>query len=198
MKAQISAACVAVSLSASATRADVVILNSYTDWSAALGGGDAKIDFIGQSGFLTDQYASLGAHFLPGSAFAAFTGVGDGWAAATTFPSGNKITLDFDSLQYGVGLNPNSLFKASLFLDGDLVFSSGQLSQSGGVFRGLLSSQPFNRVVFEAIPATAGSIDNIYIGNPIPAPGVGFILGCASVVLAERGRRRAGWSVEQR
>lgn len=192
MKAKLLASFVAIGICASATRAEVVILNSYTDWSAALGGGDATIDFIGQSGFLTDQYASLGAHFLPGSAFAAFTGVGDGWAAATTFPSGNKITLDFDSLQYGVGLNPNSLFKASLFLDGDLVFSSGQLSQTGGVFRGLLSSQPFNRVVFEAIPATAGSIDNIYVGNPIPAPGAGLVFGLAAAQSIGRRRRRMG------
>lgn len=179
-------------LVASSVHADVVIVNNYSSWSAALGGGDAKMDFIGQSGFLSDQYAYLGAQFLPGGTVTVNTALGDGWAIAATFPGGNKITIDFATGQYGVGLDLLNSYKASLYYQGELLFASGTLNISSGVFRGLLSTSAFDRVVFEPVGLVVGKIDNVYVGNPIPAPGVGVILGLSVAVAGVRRRRREG------
>ncbi len=192
MRATVLVASASVGLAAAIAHADVVIINSYTTWSSALGGGDAKIDFIGQSGIISDQYSFLGANFLAGSTAAGTTGIGDGWGAFPTFPGGNKITIDFATIQYGVGLNPISVYKASLYYQGELLYSSGALNVSSGVFRGLLSTSGFDRVVFEPVGPGVGLIDNIYVGNPIPAPGVGLVLGLAAAQSIGRKRRRMG------
>jgi opacity protein-like surface antigen len=185
----VSLACISLG-AASAARADVVILTSYSAWSTAIGGGDATLDFVGQSGFLSDEYASLGVHFLPGSTVAVSPiGGGDNWGVAPTFGAGYQSTIDFDTLQYSVGIRPVSQFTAALYLQGSLVYQSGPLVNAEFQFRGLISTQAFDRVVFTAVPFDPGGIDNIYIGNPIPAPGVAGVLAMVAVAPGRRRRR---------
>jgi hypothetical protein len=172
----------------SASHANVVILTSYSAWSTAIGGGDATLDFIGQSGLITDQYASLGVHFVPGSTIAISPiGGGDNWGVIPTFGDGYQSTIDFDTLQYAVGIKPKAQFSAALYLQGSLVYQSGPLVNAEFQFRGLISTQPFDRVVFKSLNGGPGIIDNIYIGNPIPAPGVAAAL---AMVAGAAGRRR--------
>jgi hypothetical protein len=171
----------------SASHANVVILSSYSAWSTAIGGGDATLDFIGQSGLITDQYASLGVHFLPGSTIGGTIGGGDNWGVTPTFGAGYQSTIDFDTLQYAVGVKPASQFSAALYFQGSLVYQSGPLVNAGYQFRGLISTQPFDRVVFKSLNGGPGGIDNIYIGNPIPAPGVAAAI---AMVAGAAGRRR--------
>jgi opacity protein-like surface antigen len=174
----------------SASHANVVILTSYSAWSTAIGGGDATIDFVGQSGFITDQYASLGVHFLPGSTIGiAPIGGPDGWGITPTFGAGYQSTIDFDTLQYAFGVKPKGQFTAALYLQGSLVYQSGPLINASFQFRGLISTQPFDRVVFTSIPFGPGTIDNIYIGNPIPAPGVAAALAMVAGAVGHRRRR---------
>ncbi len=184
-----TAACVSLGC-ATAASAEVVLMTSQSAWSAALGGGDATLDFIGQAGFLSDQYASLGVHFLPGSTAAVSTSHGDNFAISPTFSFGYQSTIDFDTLQYGVGLKPIGLFSAALYLQGSLVYQSPPLTDASNKFRGFLSSEPFDRVVFTSIPFGPGLIDNVYIGNPIPGPGVGVALAAFGALGASRRRRR--------
>jgi hypothetical protein len=184
----VSLACISLG-AASAARADVVILTSYGAWSTAIGGGDATLDFVGQSGFLSDEYAALGVHFLSGSTVGLSPiGGDDGWGISPTFSAGYESTIDFDTLQYAVGVKPKGQFTAALYLQGTLVYQSGPLINASFQFRGLISTQAFDRVVFTAGPFGPSAIDNIYIGNPIPAPGVAGVLAMVAVVVGRRRR----------
>ncbi len=184
-----TAACVSLGC-ATAASAEVVLMTSQSAWSAALGGGDATLDFIGLDGFLSDEYASLGVHFLPGSTVVGSTSHGDNFAISTTFSFGYQVTIDFETLQYGVGLKPISLFSAALYLQGSLVYQSPPLTDASNKFRGFVSSQAFDRVVFKSLNGGPGGIDNVYIGNPIPGPGVVVALAAFGALGASRRRRR--------
>jgi hypothetical protein len=165
----------------------VVIHTSYASWSAAVGGGDAKIDFnLGSGQELFDQYGYLGAHFGGTLQTGTTSGDADGWAAVTLFPT-FAMTVDFDSDQTGAAFDLVWLFRASLYNNGTLVGEVPQLNTGGPVFRGITSDQPFDRLVLQALPGgVPGSLNNMYIGNPIPGPA-----GAGVLVLALlRGRRR--------
>ena len=168
----------------------VVIHTSYASWSAAVGGGDAKIDFnLGSAQELFDQYAGLGVHFNGTLQTGPISGSGDpdGWAAVTLFPS-FAMTVDFDGDQTGAAFDLASLFKVSLYNNGTLVGEVPQINTFGPVFRGLTSDQPFDRLVLQALPGNApGHLNNMYVGNPVPGPGGAAI---AMMAFARTRRRR--------
>lgn len=167
MRTTFLSTCLAVGSSAYGS---VVVHTSYESWSAAVGGGDAIIDFdLGSSQDLFDQYGDLGVHF-GGTAFALTTSLGDGWGAITLFPT-FAMKLSYDSPQYGIGLDLINPFKVSLFSNGQLIYQSPQLNTFGPVFRGISTDVAFDTAVVQSIPSTTnGTLDNIYVSNPIPEP----------------------------
>jgi hypothetical protein len=189
----IRAACLTIAafaVSQRETHADVTIHTTYAAWSAAIGGGDAKIDFnLGSAQQVTEQYADLGVHFLPGSTKAGtMEWPSDGWGAWTLSPN-FAMTLDFDGPQYGIAADLGSWFSVKLYWQGNLTYQSPQLNQIQS-FRGVTSTQPFDRAVFASIPSNAtGSLDNIYVSNPVPGPAALTVLTVGA--LACRRRRTA-------
>ena len=173
----------------------VVIHTSYASWSTAVGGGDAKIDFnLGSAQELFDQYAGLGVHFNGTLQTGPISGPGDpdGWVAVTLFPT-FAMTVDFDSDQTGAAFDLGWIFKASLYKNGTLVGEVPQLNTFGPVFRGITSDQPFDRLVLQALPGgVPGSLNNMYIGNPIPGPAGAGVLVLALLHGRRRSRRRGG------
>ncbi len=175
-------------------RADAVFYTSYADWSSAIGGTDAKIDFnIGVSGPLDEQYAWMGVHFAPGQATAVNSSYAlDDWLAATTFPGGHKMIVDYDLLQFALAGDFINIFKVTFYLGDTLVYASGPLSQTGEVFRGIVLDSPFDRAVLERVPGPQiGFIDNLYVGTPIPGPAAGAAL-LAGLLAGGRRRRWVG------
>lgn len=164
----------------------VVVHTHYASWSATVGGGDAKIDFnLGSGQELFDQYDYLGAHFGGTLQTGTTLGDADGWATVTLFPT-FAMSVDFDSDQTGAAFDLVWLFKASLYNNGTLLGEVPQLNTGGPVFRGITSDQPFDRLVLQALPGgVPGSLNNMYVGNPVPGPG-----GVAIVMMALRSRRR--------
>lgn len=169
----------------------VVIHTSYASWSAAVGGGDAKINFnLGSAQELFDQYAGLGVHFNGTLQTGPISSASDpdGWAAVTLFPT-FAMTVDFDSDQTGGAFDLASLFKVSLFNNGLLVGEVPQINTFGPVFRGLTSDEPFDRLVLQALPGNApGHLNNMYVGNPVPGPGAAAIVMMGLCSLRRRRR----------
>jgi len=181
-------------ITSTGAHAGATIYTSYADWSAAIGGMDAKIDFnIGTPGLVTEQYAPLGAHFLPGSTSAGVTTMDpDGWLGATTFQGGHKMIVDYDVPQFALAGDFISIFKVTFYLGDALVYASGPLSQTGEDFRGLVLDSTFDRAVLERVPGPQlGLVANLYVGTPIPAPAAGAVL-LAGLLAGGRRRRRVG------
>lgn len=79
-----------------------------------------------------------------------------------------------------------------LYTRGQILYISDELGGSGsGLFAGLVSTTPFDKIrLFNQIGGGA-SIDDFYFGPPIPAPGALAILGLSAVFCGLK-RRRSG------
>jgi len=168
--------------------AGVVISNNFDEWSAQTG-SFTTIDFIGlEHGTpLTSQYEVFGVTFTNSKA----------WSSMGLFPQDGFGMKELDindpapQIYFATPITAVAFHKtpatnAFLFYLGDEVIS-GPLNLGGG-FVGLTFESPIDRIVVSGGLGTI-SIDNIYFGAPIPAPGVLVVAAIAGLLPVRRRRR---------
>ena len=171
----------------STASASFTLHSSYSSWSAAVGGGDATIDFnLGSITPVTTQYQSLGVTFAPFSAtaFPSSTVASDGWLAVTGFLAEHKMTLTYATPQVGIGFDLIQSFFVDLYFQGTLIYSSPELN---ALVHGISGTQTFDKAVLRSVTGDTSKVDNIYVANPIPGPASAALL--AAIGLGRRRRR---------
>jgi MYXO-CTERM domain-containing protein len=164
-------------------------VSSFAQWQA-FAPVYTTIDFtdLQKGEWLSDQYLDLGVNFIDG-----------GFAEQSSlYPQDSfgvygacYMDIAFDSPQYAIGSHHPGSMRFDIYFGSTLLYTS--LSTGSGLnnFRGVLSTQPFDRVVMRG--DTLGppscdpiSVDNIYFSS-VPGPGALplLALGCLG-----RGRRR--------
>jgi uncharacterized protein (TIGR03382 family) len=174
---------------ATSVHAGLTVFTSYEAWSISIGGTDAKIGFdLGSAQEITSQYSALGVQFASGTTYAGFDPfLADHWKACNTFQTGYQFVANFDTPQFAIGfdlfLKPVQL---ELYSAGNLVYTSPALNPNFG-FRGVVTTQSFDKMVLKAVDPQFFCMDNMYVGNPVPGPGA---IAVAMAALAPSGRRR--------
>ena len=169
--------------------AAVIEYTSFSSWQAVVG-DFTTIDFteFPKFTFITDQYEDLGVLFLDGDDNIQVNN--------NSFPpdmyglDGNpSITMEFTVAHHWIGVTYPGVMGFQLYFQDQLIFTSGLFDDGGtpGAFAGLVSTEPFDRVVLDnTFPEV--NIGDLYFGPPIPAPGAIGLLACAA--WAPGGRRR--------
>jgi MYXO-CTERM domain-containing protein len=169
-------------------QAEVTSFEDRDEWEVVVG-EFTTIDFTGfdQLTIITDQYADLGILFTDGSDWIIFDGdFEDGSGLGGGF--GDDIEISFDEPQYWIAIDFVGLAQFELFRDGELIYTSYVFDDNPSTFAGLFSTEPFDAVVLDDPTAGFISIDNLYFGPPIPAPGAFGLIGL-SAFLGTRRRR---------
>ncbi len=178
-----------VSCVAAHAPASVVEYTDFGAWSTAVG-AFTTLDFtdLSHSEPVDQQYAALGVTFGE-------TAVG--WHNEQTFPLDGhgirnypigaslpiEITFAAPMTEVGVDGGIGGLYGLLLYSGEELVHIG--FANLGAPFLGVSSTQPFDRVrVIGELGPTR--VDNLYFGQPIPAPGAAVLL----LSLAWRGSRR--------
>jgi hypothetical protein len=159
-------AAVLTSLAATlSTDGDVTVFLNRPEWEIAVGGRFTTIGFTGfpDATLITDQYADLGIVFTDGNDRINFSSANvlDNWGLAG---NAGGITAVFDEPQLWVGVNHPGGMKIDLFSDGVLIYDGDNFGSGYGLFRGLLSTEPFDRVVFSDLTDTDVFIDDLHFG----------------------------------
>ena len=174
----------ALALVASA-HASFTVIKGIDNWNAAVG-PCTTLDFVFPTPqIMGDQYASVGAVFPEGNEFAYLEDdpdlfQQDGWGC-TAYDGGIDITFLWP--QYAIGAWFPGDLKVKLYWQDQLIYTSPALGtplvdyQYGGV----LSSQPFDRIVFY----DAG----VFVDDILFVPGPGAV-GLLALAGAAAGRRR--------
>jgi hypothetical protein len=186
----------AVVLPAPSAHAGLTLYSSYAEWSGAIGGGDATINFdLGTAQEITSQYSALGVQFAPGTTYAAFDPfTPDKWLGCNTFQTGYQFVADFDTPQFAIGFDmfPGPL-QVELYSGGSLISVSPTLNPGFFFgFGGVVTTQGFDRMVLKAVDPQFFCVDNMYVGNPVPGPGA---IAFAAFAAFPGSRRRRGRSV---
>jgi hypothetical protein len=181
------ACAIALTAASGESRADIIEFTDKAEWEAAAG-QFTTIDFTGfDSGtIITTQYVDLGVVFtdgddtiVPSDAF-----INDGWGLA----GGEGMHMAFTAPMTAIAADYPGALMMDLYRQGDLIFTSSEFGGGGtGWFAGVVSSEPFDFVVFRDWIDQAVAIDDLYFGPPIPgAPAfVPFVLAAMT-----RRRRR--------
>jgi hypothetical protein len=170
----------------------VTIYTNKSNWQNNVGTSSA-ITFaefgVPTGTWLKEQYSSLGVHFTDGSdQFYNNTNIfADGWGLNGAL---NESTIGFDSPVTTIALDFPGTVQVELYLKGQLLYTSPLLgSTPTGNFRGLVSTDPFDKVILDD-PLSGLVIDNLYFGPPIPAPGA-LAIFAASALLGKSRRRKS-------
>jgi len=135
---------------------------------------------------ITTQYVDLGIVFtdgddtiVPSDAF-----INDGWGLA----GGEGIHMAFTAPMTAIAADYPGALMMELYWEGDLIFTSTEFGGGGtGWFAGLVSSDPFDFVVFRDWIDQAVAIDDLYFGPPIP--GAPVIVPFLFAAVTKRRRR---------
>jgi MYXO-CTERM domain-containing protein len=172
-------------LAASAAGAEVTEYEDKADWMAAAQ-NFTTIDFVGvgHGTLITDQYEDLGVVFTDGDDYGlSNVNFMDEWGVS----GDGDINLTFDSPQYHIGLDYGGGLSIELYQGFDLLYVSSDFGGAGPFFAGLISSQPFDRVLLRDWVDSRAIVDNLHFG--VPAPGAWYLMVLAG--LARRRRRRS-------
>jgi len=193
---QLMFAAVTMTCCTGTVKAEVQLFVDFAEWQS-LTGAFSTVDFTGfpAGTFITDQYEALGAVFTDGndnihlSASHQLDGAGlDGNLA---------IDIAFVSPMTSLALHFPGHAQIDLFSNGSTIYSSPIVSGGGAGalgFVGVTSSVSFDSA--RIVDPTGGpltpfdnvSIDNLYVGPPIPAPGTIMLLAFASIQHKRRRR----------
>jgi hypothetical protein len=185
----ILAACLAA-MSTSIVRAEVTEYIDKQDWEAAAGSWSTA-DFTGfpDNTPIDEQYAYLGVHFVDGYDFVLCCDY-------QLFPQdgagldGNElIDLIFDVPMYSMAADFPGFLGFDLYFGGEFFYKSSEFGIGGyGNFGGLVSTQPFDRVViWEYGTHPNVVVDDLHLGPPIPTPAGMAVIG--ALLLASRRRQ---------
>jgi len=184
---------------ASPVLAQITTIFDQAAWNATAGGDEAihYIDFgtLPLGTYVTDQFASLGAHFTDGddmrvNVFVPFLGrTLPGLLSSPHYmsPPPTGITMEFDTPQAALAIQIANAGLPTSFYDGDRLIASIVVEAIPyPYFLGFVSDEPFDRVEFE--PSSGGYylLSNTYF-SAVPAPG-GLALLAAATLLPRRRR----------
>ena len=174
--------------------ADVVKYTSKAEWQS-LAASFATITFteipFPPTAFITTQYADLGVTFTDGndSLHNSTSLINDGFGLHGNLP-GNSITMQFAQPISAFAIDHPGTEGFKLYLGSEFVFDTGLMGGSGtGKFSGVISTQPFDKVVVQDPVGLATLIDDLHFGPPIPAPGALAFLAIAAL----NPRKRQRW-----
>lgn len=176
-------------LLASSAVASVTQTTNFATWQAMTRETYTTIDFTGFRSMtvITTQYLDAGVVFTSPMSIvdtgASYTLDGHGLINFSAF-----IAAEFDTPQHWVGIHHYSGARAYLYYQGTLIYESLGTTGPPGSFAGFVSTQPFDKVVFENSGVHLMAIDNLYFGHSIPAPGALAVFTLA--LFAPRRRRR--------
>ena len=177
-----------MTLATSATQASFGSFQWYfskPSWESAAG-PHSFIDFVQPAPmFITNQYEALGVLFPEGDDNVGPSSTGsttDGWVLVGGGGpgTGSTITIKFIQPVYSAAFDLPGGFDFKVFSGGQQVYQSIGLSP----FSGIVSTEAFDTIVCSG----GVTIDNLYFGPPIPAPGAVSVMAVAALV--GRGRRR--------
>lgn len=170
-----------VGAGSSSASAGFTYFTQFTAWQQAAG-PMTTIDFVQPvTSTITDDYSSLGVLFTEGNDVAGpmlQTPTGDGWGLYGG--SGNTITIQFTQPVFALAFHKPGSFQYNVYAGDTLLVTDSAVAP----FRGITSTIAFDRIVCY----DGSTIDNLYFGPPIPAPGAAALLGVS--ILRSRGRRR--------
>jgi hypothetical protein len=149
----------------------VTVYSDQAAWAAAAGDFDT-IDFLGYGfgTFMTDQYAALGVTFIDG--VDAILPNGDFQDGTGLYGVNNEIAVSFDAPRHAVAVHTLAKARLVLYCDQYEWFYASSPSCCGS-FIGLVSVQPFDRVVIRREdPDADPNIDDLLVSkgeSPGPA-----------------------------
>lgn len=195
MKRKLMAATICLLLSVPQTGATVIETYNKAFWQATVENW-TTIDFTGWPSFttITTQYADEGVVFTDGndyilSGFAAFPNDGKGLNSNEGSATG-RITAQFMSDMYWVAVDHPTEIRMLLYRYDQLIYTSNEFYDDISRFAGIISTEPFDRIVILRLGDTSVAIDDLFFGAPIPAPGSMALLGLTGLV-GRQGRTRA-------
>ena len=163
----------------------------FDEWSA-LAGDVTAVTFTEYPAFtvITDQYADLGVIFTDGNDFVGVHGtsvIDSHWLSGS---DSDSITVQFDAPRRAVGAHFPGVLFFELYNGDQLLYVSTQFPDIfSHTFAGLVSAIPFDRVVLASwLLVPTATIDNLYFGPPVPAPGILTVMA-AGFLLRNKRRR---------
>jgi len=175
--------------------ADVTIYTNKAQWQSAAGPSTA-ITFVEYHEFtiITDQYAESGILFTDGNDFifttASFPADGAGLVSASdVLGSDSGVHMSYVQPRNSIAFDFIGIIQFNLYNSGELVYASQYYVAGFTPFVGVTSTVPFDFVVAWDWGDAVVSIDNLYFGAAVPAPGsLLFLVG--GYIGHRSGRRR--------
>jgi hypothetical protein len=186
---------IAVALCTESVAASVTVFTNPQQWHAAAGPHTA-LTFVEHRSFttITNQYANLGVTFTDGNDFVFVTPSfpSDNHGLMSIDGSGNlgTIHISFDAPQFWFALDFTGNMRVQLYSRSQLVFETNTYSAGFTPFVGLVSSDSFDGAIVFDPDDDIITVDNIYVGPPIPAPGALALLNIGALALTGKRRRR--------
>ena len=183
-----------LSFIATTSVSQAAIVTEHTDFSewGALAGDVTAVTFTEYPAFtvITDQYADLGVIFTDGNDFVGMHGtsvIDSHWLSGS---DSDSITVQFDAPRRAVGAHFPGVLFFELYNGDQLLYVSTQFPDIfSHTFAGLVSAIPFDRVVLASwLLVPTATIDNLYFGPPVPAPGILTVMA-AGFLLRNKRRR---------
>jgi len=168
--------------------ADLYVYFDYDEWFAA---ANTVVTEIGFSGFpqgtpITDQYEDQGLVLSPwANIYANGNPNGDGWGVHADAVPGGRFQAVLDAPRYAFAASWSGSDAPIFRMGEEVVAMSDDYGGSPWLFVGYISDEPFDSVEFWITP----SVDNIWFGAPVPAPGALTLV--LTIGIARRRRARA-------
>jgi hypothetical protein len=176
----------------SPAHATVTPITNKNQWLSAIG----SHEFIGFTGFpefttITTQYQEQGITFTDGNDFIFITGSfpsdGHGLVSSdTSFPG--TVHMSFEQPRYAIAFEFTGRIQIELYENGSNIFTSIHYVDGFTPFVWFLSTVPFDAAIALDPVDSILTLDNVYFGAAVPAPGA--LLGLAFGSMCVVGRRR--------
>jgi len=174
-------------MSAMPARAAVVEYTSKAQWQSAAGAYTTiQFNELPNGTWITDQYDHVGALFTDGSDQVFFNQNGfpnDGYGLNAAF---DETTIEFTQSIFTIAADCPGGLRFTLFYRGVQTYLSSPFSGDPFAFAGLVSDQPFDKVLIMD-PSGGTFVDDLYFGPPIPGSGAWAVVACF-VLGGRRGR----------
>jgi len=168
--------------------ADLYVYFDYDEWFAAANTEVTEIDFTGFAFGtpITDQYADVGLLLDPwANIYQSGNLHNDGWGVHADAVPGGRFQAVLDAPRYAFAASWSGSDAPIFRMGEEVVAMSDDYGGSPWLFVGYISDEPFDSVEFWITP----SVDNIWFGAPVPAPGALTLV--LTIGIARRRRARA-------
>lgn len=170
--------------------ASVTVITNKQQWINTIGEYN-RIGFTEYPEYtvISNQYANQGVQFTPGECWIDDNPVHvtDGKGLTVTgAPQFMGIHTAFVEPVYAFAVDLSNVMQMKLYSQGDLLFNSGLFDSHFTPFVGFVSTTPFD-LAWGVNPVNGYlSLDNIYLGTPVPAPGALALLMAGACIPRRR------------